>query len=61
MPCVNSFAEDDPVYHQGTGCGILTEDEHLEKRLKNQVKKCGVRMLSAVFWHMTPQESMRFI
>lgn len=32
----------------------IFEDEHLEKRLKNHLKKMGVKMLSSVFY-MTPQ------
>ena len=50
---LNSFAKMIQYTTRELDAGIF-EDEHLEKRLKNQLKKCGVRMLSAVFY-MTPQ------
>ena len=57
---LNSFAKMIQYTTRELDAGIF-EDEHLEKRLKNQLKKCGVRMLSAVILYDGPRESMRFI
>lgn len=49
---LNSFAKVIQYTTRELDAGIF-EDEHLEKKLKNQLKKYGVRMLSSVFY-ITP-------
>lgn len=50
---LDSFAKVIQYTTRELDAGIF-EDEHLEKRIKNQLKKSGVRVLSTVFY-MTPQ------
>lgn len=50
---LNSFAKMIQYTTRELDAGIF-EDEHLEKRLKNHLKKAGIKMLSSVFY-MTPQ------
>lgn len=50
---LNHFAKMIQYTTRELDAGIF-EDEHLEKRLKNQLKKAGLKMLSSVFY-ITPQ------
>ena len=45
--------EDFVLYDSRAGCGIF-EDEHLKKKIRNQLKKSGIKILSSVFY-MTAQ------
>lgn len=49
---LNSFAKVIQYTTRELDAGIF-EDEHLEKKLKSQLKKCGVKVLSSVFY-LTP-------